>query len=94
MGTNYYITCKGCGSEVKHIGKMSVGNPFLMNYDSWEEVEKDLAERNKQNETYEVRDEYGMAIELSELRSWVDERTDMNNNKLGWTASDYRGEWS
>jgi hypothetical protein len=95
MGTNYYISCKCCGSRLKHVGKMSVGRPFLSNYATPEEVIGELEELNRNGEKYDLRNEYDEVIAPSELIAWCNMRTDSKGKNMGWEQVDRPfSDWS
>ena len=66
MGTNYYIICKCCGSQVHHVGKQSAGHPFCSNW-----TKEDVIEWLR-NPNFELRNEYGEVKEWGWLkdRDW------------------------
>ncbi|MCK9602253.1 MAG: hypothetical protein M0R06_24630 [Sphaerochaeta sp.] len=94
MGTNYYICCKSCGSREVHIGKMSIGNPFLSCFDGLDALKAKLADMNEGGDKFEVRNEYNEAISPEDLWDWIDKRTGRDEKLLGWTYTDDDGDWS
>jgi hypothetical protein len=76
MGTNYYMACEHCNSELKHIGKQSVGWNFRSNF-SIEEVKA---------ECKLVVDEYGRKWTVDEFFSRVTPEWDIHpeDKNTGW----------
>lgn len=91
MGTNYYIVCKCCGSHMKHIGKSSIGWPFISNYENVEAIFYDLNEMNRGVDKYEIRDEYNYPFSPVDFKKFIDERY-FNSVQMGWLKVD--GEFS
>ena len=67
MGTNYYIKCKHCDGEGKHIGKQSAGWGFHSNFS--EEEMKILLENLKKHEI--LVNEYGEEITPRQFRNRI-----------------------
>lgn len=74
MGTNYYLVCKHCQSRKVHVGKQSVGWPFLSNY-SREEITRIY---NSTKMDFFLMDEYGRTRDFDDFMS----------NHQNWTVEE------
>jgi hypothetical protein len=78
MGTNYYLKCKCCGTEVFHIGKQSAGWPFASDY-----TEEEIKSKMASNKALKIYDEYNHKYTWLQFRNritseWHTEKHDCN----------------
>lgn len=72
MGTNYYLVCKTCKKEVRHIGKQSFGWNFCANF-----TQVKLQEIMKANPNLKIHDEYGRKFTQKQFFKHVTEEWTM-----------------
>ena len=78
MSTNYYLCCKHCNSELKHIGKY-VNAEFLSNM-----ILEDFLKIYRKKIEYVIKNEYNEIFSLPELINQIGE---------DWKLQDFKGEW-
>jgi hypothetical protein len=85
MGMNYYIICKGCGTQLRHIGKQSKGIKFQSNITKEEfiklynEMEKIL---------FELVDESNNKISLDDFLNNVTDEWVLSEDGRFWDFPD------
>lgn len=94
MGTNYYYfreICQHCrrGDDPIHIGKSSMGWAFGLHIDQFEGINcLDDWEQRFRVPGSVIKDEYGSEITVEEMMETILNRA--RDEKIGWTAQDYR----
>ena len=84
MGTNYYIECKYCGNQLRHIGKQSAGWKFLSNHTKIEAFI--LIEQAIQDDDKVFKDEYGKELTLKEFINKVTDDWMLNEtDEMDWS---------
>jgi len=78
MGTNYYISCKSCGTKLKHIGKQSYGWRFKSN------ISRETFMKLKLKRNQVILDGYGRKITKEKL---------LEDTELDWDLHEDADKW-